>query len=185
MNLIEWLKSTLEGYFLVRNYLWGTGIFFFVLGLLCFFGKKHFIWKFTKFLICSVIGIFPFYLSTLLVPEDIAKVYNENLNVLKAQATDNPKEMLKVVNERDAEFNKEWNKSITETQKALKGTKISFSKRQIVYVARGAATEKMKLPMIHPYVCDDSMRFGRRTARKLFPKLNIERWMDVFGIPKD
>ena len=174
MNLIEWLKSTLEGYFLVRNYLWGTGIFFFVLALLCFLGKKHFIWKFIKFLICSAIGVFPFYLSTLLAPGDIAKVYNENL-----------KEMLKVVNERERKFNREWNSSVTETQKALKGTKISFSKRQIVYVARGAATEKMKLPMIHPYVCDDSMRFGKRTARKLFPKLNIERWTDIFGIPKD
>ena len=34
-------------------------------------------------------------------------------------------------------------------------------------------------------LCDDSMRFGRRIARKLFPELNIERWDDIFGIPKD
>jgi hypothetical protein len=185
MNLIEWLKSTLEGYFLVRNYLWGTGFFFFTLSLLCFSGKKHFIWKSIKFLICLAIGIFPFYLSTLLAPSDIAKVYNKNLNILKAHPTDSPKEMLEIVNKRNAEFNREWNTSAAEVEKALKGTEISFSKRQVVYVARGAASEKMKLPMIHPYVCDDSMRFGKRTARKLFPRLNIERWDEIFGIPKD
>ena len=184
MNLLEWLQQSIEGYLLVRNIFWGIGGFFFVLALFSFIGKKKIIFKFINFLILSAIGAVPVYLSSLIKTDDIARVYNENLETLETEKLTSPERMLEAVKIKKEKFNSSEAVSIVAVRHAVKGTRISFSERQIRYVARGMTVEKMNIPMIFPYSCDDSMKFGRKTAKKLFPKLGITKWEEIFGIPE-
>ena len=183
MNLIEWLYSVLKGYFFIRNILWGiSGLFaFFSVIMLFMKGLMKFFW----IALLTGAGIFFFHLSTLMSAEDLKSVYDKNIALFDNVEAAAPKEMLKSVSKKNDEFFSRASKNMKIVKAVAEKKGIAFSKRQIAYVAKGMATEEMKVPMLFSYTCGDEMCFGRRTAEKIFPELGIERRLEIFGISEE
>lgn len=180
MNLIEWLKATLDGFFLVRNIIWIISGTFIILGLFSF--KIKFL-KIIKSLVLIGIGISFFYLTTLMKNEEITNKYNENIILFNSSNTNDLNLISKNVNQKYNEFNSKSIANEKEVKEIIQKKHISFSKEQIKLVAKGQAVEQMKIPMLFPYSCEkENLCFGKKTADKIFPKLGIERRFDIFGI---
>ena len=179
MNLLEWIKKSLESYFLIKNILIASGsICIFISWLLIMKFKKRNIISILLFLI---MGIIPIYASGLMEMKDIIKEYNNHPEIFDKK-TDNLKEILKEVKTKLLEFQNIQIESREKIRKIVKKQKISFSEEQIDYVAKGYATEKLNIPMIESYVISEEKRFGKKTANKLFPKLGIKRQKEIFDI---
>ena len=119
MNLIEWLKATLDGFFLVRNIIWIISGTFIILGLFSF--KIKFL-KIIKSLVLIGIGISFFYLTTLMKNEEITNKYNENIILFNSSNTNDLNLISKNVNQKYNEFN---SKSIA-NEKEVKEIKNDF-----------------------------------------------------------
>lgn len=179
MNLLEWMEKSLENYFLLKNILIASGsICIFISWLLIMKFKKRNIISILLFLI---MGIIPIYASGLMEMKDIIKEYNDHPEIFNKKTND-LKEILKEIKIKLLEFQNIQIESREKIRKIVKRQKISFSEEQINYVAKGYATEKMKIPMIEPYIISEEKRFGKKTANKLFPQLNIKRQKEIFDI---